>query len=477
MRLIHGLGTGILLILGRRGGLRGLPCGLVVLGLAVAGLLGGPLAARPAGAETTIIRDAEVEGIIRDWTVPLFRAAGLAPETLRLRIIADDQLNAFTTGQGRLFLNTGTLAAAETPDEIIGVIAHEVGHMAGGDVIKLKDQIEQAQVTSLITALLGAAAGAATGRGDVASGIMLGGQGVAMGQFFGFSRTQEAMADSFALRVLDDTGQSAQGLLTFFERLGDQDLLPTSSQALWARTHPLTGDRIAAVRHHVETTSAEVRPAGPDEQARHARMVAKLTSFLKSFGLTMRQYPPEDTSLPARYARAIAYYRHNDLKEALVEIDGLLADHPDDPYFHELKGQMLFENGRLEPAVASYRRAVELAPGRTLIILGLAHALVESGRPEDLAEAQEVLSPAVSHETDNPFAWWLVANAYGKDGKIPMAAYAEAERAILLGKPEEALYHVRRAMSETEKGTPFWFRLEDAEAEAENLKEKMARQR
>lgn len=475
MRLIHGPGTGILLATRGRDQSRRRLAGLALL--TALAFLAGAAGVPRAAAETTIIRDAEVEGIIRDWTVPLFRAAGMAPSTLRLRIIKDDRLNAFTTGQGRLYLHTGTLMTAEDPGEIIGVIAHEVGHMAGGDVIKLKDQIEEAQITSLLTTLLGAAAGAATGRGDVAAGIMLGGQGTAMGRFFAFSRTQEAMADAFALRVLDETGQSAAGLLAFFERLGDQDLLPTSSQDLWARTHPLTFDRIEAVRHHVNATRAQVAPPGAREQARHARMVAKLTGFLKSYGLTLRQYPPEDTSLPARYARAIAYYRHNDLEEALAEIDALLAAHPDDPYFHEIKGQMLFENGRVTPAVASYRRAVKLAPESTLIVLGLAHALVESGGPKELAEAQQVLAPAITHETENPFAWWLVANAYGRAGKIAMAAYAEAERAILLGKPDEALYHVRRAMNEAEdeRGSPFWLRLEDAEAAAENLKEKMDR--
>lgn len=445
---------------------------IVAFGLAL--LLSGAPGAAWAKDGPSLIRDAEVERIIRSYANPLLRAAGIPEETVTIRLLNDPSLNAFVTTGNRLFIHSGLLMKADNPEQVTGVIAHEIGHIAGGHVARLGDEIERAGITSLAAMALGAAAGMASGRPDVGMAAMQLGQHTAERNFFAFSRTQESSADQFALRILNQTGQSARGLLQFFDILGDQEILVASSQDPYVRTHPLTRERVATIRHHVDAVEGAIPGAPTPRQLTHHRMVAKLFAFLETQGRTLQRYPETDDSVAGRYARAIAYFRRGELDKSRPLVDGLLAESPEDPFFHELKGQMLLENSRIAEARDAYEKSYALAPDEPLIAVSLGHALVESGSPADLERAEQVLRRAISIEPRNSFAWRLMGTSMGRRGMEGQAAYAMAEYAMLTGDPAQAVYHVGKAQRIIPKSDPLWLRLEDLGQEAKRAQEKMA---
>ncbi len=430
-----------------------------------------------AAEKRTFIRDAEVENTIRTFATPVFQAAGLDPNAVRILLLADNTLNAFVAGGQNMFFHTGLLIRAEHPGQLIGVIAHETGHIAGGHLARVQDAVGNASTEAIIATLLGAAAGVATGRGDVATAITLGGQEMAMRNLLAYTRGQESSADQAALRYLESTGQSAKGLLEFFDILGDQELLVAARQDPYVRTHPLTRDRVAFVRDHVAKSNLSNVPIPPAWIEMHKRMRAKLFAFLEPPGRTFQRYRDSDASLDSRYARAIAAYRKPDMATALPLIDGLIAERPNDPYFHELKGQMLFENGRGREAIAPYRRAVELLPDSALLHLGLAQALIEQEDAGLLDEAQEHLTFAAHHEPQNSQAWRLLSIAYGREGDEGMAAYAMAEYALLTGRVSDAEYHAGKAERLLPKASPSWLRVQDIKQMAEEAKREQKRDR
>ncbi|MBL6933728.1 MAG: tetratricopeptide repeat protein, partial [Rhodospirillales bacterium] len=284
-------------------------------------------------------------------------------------------------------------------------------------------------------------------------------------------RTQESSADAAAMRMLDDTGQSARGLLEFFEILGDQELLSSKRQDPYYRSHPLTRERIDTVASFIERSPNSNKPETPDFVVRHARMKAKLQAFIEPATLTLRRYKKDDTSLESRYARAIAYYRKADLDKAIPLIDGLIADYPADPYFQELKGQILFENGHIGESIPYHENAVMMAPGSYLLRIGLAKALMENGDPEQLERAIANLHIAANADKLDPSIWWLLGTAYGKAGNMGKSSLALGEAALLTGKPADARFHAERAASLLKEGTVGWMQAQDILHALDNKKE------
>lgn len=430
-----------------------------------------------AAQKRSFIRDAEVETTIRIMATPLFQAAGLSPEAVRIFLIVDNSINAFVAGGQNMFFHTGLLIRAEHPGQLIGVIAHETGHIAGGHLARIQDAVGNAGTEALIATLLGAAAGIASGRGDVAAAITMGGQEMAMRNLLAYSRGEESAADQAAIRYLDATRQSARGLLEFFQILGDQELLVASRQDPYVRTHPLTRDRVTFVREQVELSAHADTPVQPEIAAMHARMRGKLFAFLEPPSRTFARYRATDTSLEARYARAIASYRKPDMDAALPLVDALIAEHPKDPYFHELKGQMLFENGRGREALEPYRRAVNLLPNNALLRISLAQAQIESDETALMEDARTHLNWAVQHEPESRTAWRLLAIAHGRLGDEGMAAYAMAEQALLEGRLPDATFHAGKAERLVGQGTPTWLRIQDIKEHAIQARDDRARRK
>lgn len=408
----------------------------------------------------SLIRDAEIETIIRDWATPLFQAAKLDPAAVGIHLVGDNSLNAFVAGGQHLFINTGLLMRAETPSQVIGVIAHETGHIAGGHLIRGQEALRSASTQMILAAILGVAVGIAGGGGDATVAILSGGSSVATTQFLHFSRGQESAADQAGLTYLDATKMSAEGLLEFLEILQKQDLLPASQQDAYLRTHPLTRDRVDFVRQHVNRSAYTSAEPLPKTMNNFRRMQAKLVGFMEPLRTVLRRYPNDDT-LEARYARTIAYYRRDDLDRALPMIEDLIREEPDNAYFHELRGQMLFESGRIIEALPSYEEAVRLQPQSVLLRLGLANVQLETLDPVQNRPAMENLAYAVGRERDNPHVWHLLAIGYGREESYGMSALALAEKAVSIGDDGTAVQQATRAQKLLPKGSPGWVRAQD----------------
>ena len=437
----------------------------LIVGLLIAAVAGF---GAPVRAETiSFIRDAEIESTIPNYSTPLFEAVGLDAAAVEVHLINSKRLNAFVAGGQKLFLNTGLLMAAESPNQVIGVIAHETGHIAGGHLARTHDAMRNANITSILAFVLGTAA-AVAGSPDAGMAVMAGGSALAQSTLLKYSRTQEQAADQFAVNALDSTGQSSRGLLEFLRILERQEALVSGRENPYLRTHPLAGDRIAFVGNHVANSPYSNVPSPADQIVRFARMKAKLMGFIDP-GAALKAYPEDDTSLDARYARAIAHYRRPDLPRAFAEIDSLIAEFPGDGFFLELKGQILFENGYIDDAVLSYGDAVAALPDEPLIRVGLARALVESGRREALDEAVHHLEIVVRQDSKQPQAWHLLSIAYGRTDRLGLSWLASAQRAMLTGRPKDALEFATRANKMLPNGSPGQLRAQDIEFAAKNV--------
>jgi predicted Zn-dependent protease len=397
------------------------------------------LLAAPVRAQSLqLIRDAEIEAAVAALARPIFESAGISPSGVDIYLVRDDRLNAFVAGGQNLFLYTGLLRRAENPEQLAGVIAHEAGHISGGHLVRLSDAADKAAVEQILGMVLGAAA-AVAGAPQAGGAIAMGSADFAQQGLLRYSRSQEQAADQAAVTYLDRTGIGAAGLRDFFEILDQKRMLSGAAPTPYLQTHPLTRDRIQFVDRHVEEGArSSLDDAVVD---RHARMVAKLDGFLEPPAQVRADYADRD-DIPARYARAIATYRLNDVPGAVRAVEELIGREPDNPYFRELKGQILFESGSVEAAVAPYRAAVARAPDTPLLKLGLGRALLQSGRPE---AAIDPLEAVVRAEPRNAFAWRTLGIAHGRTGDIGESNLALAEAALLQRRLDDAGLYLARA--------------------------------
>ena len=418
------------------------------------------LAAQPAHAQS-ILRDAETEALLRDISRPLIQASGLRPEDVQVVLINDDSINAFVAGGQIVYLHSGLITRAANANEVQGVIAHELGHVTGGHIIRMGEGVRAATSISILSLLLGAAAIAAGG-GEAGAAIMSMGQRAAIGNFLAFSRTQEASADQAGATYLRQAGVSGRGSLAFFERLQNQEFrLNIPQEDSYERTHPLNRERLAVLEPLYKADAAWDRPTPPELEERFQRVRAKLIGFVDDPRRTLQRYPERDRSVPARIARAYAWHRNSHPEKAIAEIDSLLAERPTDPYFLELRGQILLETGRPREALESLRRSVAQAPDQPLISAMLGHALISTEDPKHFEEAKQVLRAAVNRDNTNPFAWYQLGIVYDREGDAARAALATAERYNLIGQPALALANAEQAMLGIAVGTPDWLRAQD----------------
>lgn len=562
-----------------------------------------------------ILTDTEIEATLQEYARPILKAGGMAPDNLEIALVVDDSINAFATAGNRVFFNTGLILKADNSNEVAGVMAHEIGHIAGGHIVTAADGAAAPNAISLLATLLGVAAGIAAGSPDLGIALMMGGQRAAIGEYLSFSRGVESRADQFALQTLEASNQSAEGLYTFFNRLAGEELLITDRGDPYVRTHPMSRDRMATIRAHIERsaikrptasskietrlaqpgdtiavasdgagvelrsivaaelarmgfkvkdlgtidggaasdpdagdavgTSVETRAAKagvvvygagagmrivgaddrhpgvraapvrdeptaraareknnanvlslgarampPDQvratlkaffdtpfeddreasdlEERHQRMVAKIYAFLKPQFATLQRYPETNTSVPARYARAIAYYRRGQFDKSLPIVDDLLKDRPQDPFFWQIKGDMQLSRAKPDDAILAYREALRFMPNATEILNAKAHAMTESGDLAYAGEAQAALQRSTALKPENPYTWDLLARSYALAGNQGMSAYAAAEKAILTGQFGDVARYSMQADKLLEKGTPTWYRLQDIKIAAQN---------
>jgi len=409
------------------------------------------------------LRDAEIEAILREYSDPIFAAAGLRPEDVDIYIINDPSMNAFVAGGQRVHLNSGLIMASEKPEELKGVIAHETGHISGGHNVTRRAAMEAGAATSLISIGLGVLAIAA-GAPDAGMALIGSAQQFALLTIFKYTRNEESAADQDGLRFLEATGQSAEGLVTFMERFRYQELMSEGRRDPYFRSHPISSDRIGVMRRRAGEISARAQPQSQRAIDQLAIMKAKLIGFLEPASRVYNKYPKTDLSEPARYARAIAAYRALDITAAVSETQALIDLFPENPYYHELMGQILFENGRIRESIAPHRKSVELMPNQPLLLVNLARSLIETGEVGLVREAEDLLVTAISRERDNAFAWNQLARAYGRQNRNGDADLATAEEAYALGDIQRAFIFAQRASSKLDPSTPNGRRASDISA-------------
>ncbi len=407
-----------------------------------------------------LIRDAEIEQILRDYCDPLFEAAGLKPADVKIYIVQDESLNAAAAGGQNMFINTGLIMAAETPEELKGVIGHETGHMALGHSITRQAAYESSGGVSLVTMGLGALALFA-GAPDAAMALFASAPQFQMLSFFKHTRPEEAAADLFGVGLMEKTGQSADGNVSFMEKFRYQELMSESRREPYFRAHPISSDRVSTIAKRAKEISEKARPQTPEEILQMKMMQAKLVGFIGPANRVLSRYPSSDKSMPAKYARAIAAYRAVDIKAALTMTDELIAADPTDPYFYELKGQILFESGKAPESIPPHRKSVELAPQHALLKVNLARSLLGTKSDDDVKEAEGLLVDAISLEPDNAFAWNQLAIAYARQGRIGDADLATAEEAYNVGNMPRANVFAQRALKNLKLDTPNGQRADD----------------
>jgi len=419
------------------------------------------------GRGLPVIRDAEIENLLRDYMAPVLRAAGLAKQNVQVVILNERTFNAFVVDGRRIFVNAGALMESQTPNQIIGVLAHEAGHIAGGHLSRLRQELANAQTAAIIAVLLGAgaiAAGAASGSqnmGQVGAAALSAPQEIIRRSLLAYQRTEEQAADRAAVRYLTATGQSPKGMYDTFRRFADQLMFTSRYVDPYAQSHPMPADRVAALEVLAKQSPYWNKPDSPAMQARHDLMRAKLAGFLDRPDGVARRYPASDTSLAARYARAIAAYRFSDIRGAITQIEGLIQAQPDNPYFHELKGQALLDHGKAAEAIAPLRRAAAMAPNAALIKIMLGQALVATNNPAHAEEAIQTLRAALTREPDIPDGYAHLAMAYGRKGDYANADLASAQAAFARGDTKTARELAVRAKGRFPTGSPGWVRADD----------------
>ncbi|WP_417318145.1 M48 family metalloprotease [Emcibacter sp.] len=420
----------------------------------------GPVAQAQRGGGLSILRDAEIEKTIRDFSEPLFIAADLSPASVDTYIVNDRTLNAFVAGGQNIFIHTGLILESSDYNQLVGVIAHETGHITGGHISRFSDGLKGATAMTILGTLLGAAAIAA-GSGDAGMALMMGGQHLGTRSFLKYSRTQESAADQAGLTFLEKTQQSGEGLITFLDYLGDQELLSSYQQDPYARTHPVSIERISKLRERVTTSAWYKAPPDPLMEYKFLRMQAKLFGYLKPGETTLNKYPESDRSVYARYARAFAYHKLHQVPEAIGEVNSLISEYPKDPYFYETKGQILFENGFVREASDAYRMAVKYLPGNPLIRVSFAQALLGTEDDSLVDEALDSLKVALARDPANYFGWLQASTAWHRKGNEAMTRYASAERFLLAGDVRGAMVNAKFAMDKLPKGSSEWIRAQD----------------
>ncbi|MFA5949032.1 MAG: M48 family metalloprotease [Hyphomicrobium sp.] len=429
----------------------------------------------PASAQgLPLIRDAEIEALLNDYSQKIFRAAGLGSGRVTVRIINNDAFNAFVVDGRNVFVNTGTLMQAQTPNEVIGVIAHESGHIAGGHLAALRARIAKDQTRSLLIQILGigaliggAVAGGDGGRdiGSAGQGVLFGGNELLLRGLTSERRSQESAADQAGLRFLEATQQSGLGMLTTFERFAGQELFSDAQKDAFVRTHPVASDRLARLRQLVESSPNYATKDPPELQFRHDMMRAKLSGYIEPPITVFNRYPSTNQSLPARYARAAARFRQGGaggLEAAIADVDGLIREQPGNPYFWELKGDFLQKSARATEAIPVLRKALQLLGGDApLVSVQLAQVLVQSKNPKSTDEAITLLRKAVTREPDNATAYNTLGQAYYDKGLLPQSELARAQGLFYFGALKQSQEFARRAQAGLQPGSPEWVKADD----------------
>lgn len=423
----------------------------------------------PAVAQgPSIIRDEEIERTLEGWMAPLLEAQNMDAESVNVILVQSPNINAFVTGGANIFIYTGLIERTDTPGEVIGVLAHELGHISGGHLIRGQEALKNASYESILGTLLGIGVALATGESGAAGAISAGANSMAQRRFLAHSRVEEASADQSALTTLERAQIDPQGFYSFMEKLESEELLPTDQQSEYVRSHPLTRNRLDAIQAGIDRSKVAGQGYKDKWVEDHARMKAKLIGYINP-GHIEWQYDPRNQTIAANYARSIAAYRQDKIDLAVKLVDELIVQEPQNPYFYELKGQALVEYGRLSEGIDSYKSAHRLMKKKSpLIEAALGHALVEYAQKLPEAGKKKTLSDAILHfktslalEPNSPSTHRNIAIAYGRNGQENLAQLHLAEEAMLRREYQRATQFAKAQLPNFEENSREWLRLKD----------------
>ncbi|MGC6412152.1 MAG: M48 family metalloprotease [Candidatus Puniceispirillaceae bacterium] len=393
-------------------------------------------------SQAGLIRDAELESELEKLAMPMARSAGLP--SLKIRIVPETSYNAFVMGRDVIYVHAGLLLKARSGEEILGVFAHEIGHLAAGHVPRRSEAIQEANLATTLSALAAIAA-AASGSGDAAVGVLLGGTDQAKRRYLARSRQDEAIADEWALTLLDEHQISASGMADFMRRLASERALPESRQSEYYATHPAAHDRLHVFEDHLSQSAYSDSELPLKSQAVLMRLRGKLAAYLDRPAPLLRELRKAEPSDNTRYQLAILHYRRGNFSEALVQLDALISAHPSDPFYLELKGDILMGAAEIEAARGLYENAYRLSGQHPLIGLSLARCLIAIGQPDDLEKAATLLSRLQQSEPNWAFIYRQKAIALGRLGRLADADILLAEEALLIGDKAQARLLATRA--------------------------------
>ena len=408
----------------------------------------------------SIVRDAETEKMIRDYATPIWRAAGLVPSAVEVHLVLDPTINAFVAGGQHLFINTGLITQVDSPMELYGVIAHETGHMAGGHLARGGEAMGKLALPYYASMIAGLGAIIA-GAGDAGMAIMAGGAQVAQRSVLAYSRQQEGSADQAGATYLKRAHLSGKGMLELFEQFRDQEALSTTSQDPFVRSHPISEDRLASLEQRVKASPYYDTPDSPQSIHEFKMVQAKLNGFVDDPSTTFNRYPKSDQSDFAHYARAVAYHKMGANEKAQAELAPLISKMPNDPYLWELKGQIEYEGGKVDASIPSYKMAHSLDPNEPQISLALAQSMLATDNNAYINDALALLKKSIAGDSSNPFAFYQIAIAYGRQNKIGMAELSTAQYYEAIGSSRDAFGHAQKAQTLLKQGTPEWIRAQD----------------
>jgi predicted Zn-dependent protease len=428
------------------------------LALAVVVALGG--AGQAAGQGLPLIRDTEIEQLLNDYAQPIFKVApNMGGGRVAVRIVRNESFNAFVMDGRSVFMHTGTLAQADTPNQVIGIIAHEVGHITGGHVAQMQARLARESTRMLLLRALGIGVAIATGRGEAIAAA----DEVVIRSFLAERRLQEGAADQAGLSFLTATRQSGRGMLETFERFAQQEYISDAQKDPFVRSHPVATARLQQLRDRVERSPFFNQKDPPELQLRHDLMRAKLAGYLDPPRTIENRYPQSDRSLPARYARAIGrFFRGGPgaLEQSVAEVDALIRERPAHPYFYELKGDLLMRAGKIQDAIPPLRHALKLTQGANLIQVQLATALLATNDPAVVEEAATMLRKSLIGD-QNSRGFRALADASFRQGKPAEAEASMAQAHMLEGDLKQAQIFAKRAVRGLTANSPLWIKMDD----------------
>jgi peptidase family M48 len=397
-----------------------------------------------SAASISLISDEETEQFLARQLRPVFKAADIPFNRNNIYIVNDDSLNAFVGDGNNMFVHTGTLMKANDENEVAGVLAHETGHIMGGHILRQKIKLQNMQQISLASMLAAGAAAAATGRADAAIAIMMGTQSSMLNAMLAYQVEEERSADESAVKLLQKTEQSPAGMRNFMKKIDRQNRLNGIAENPYFRTHPVTAERISFLNNAVRQSPF---PAPTQPSNEFLRIKAKLSAFMEEPRKVLQKYPPSDKSTPARYAQAIVFFRMLKLNQSLKILNELIAEEPENPYFHELKGQIFMETGKIKPARTEYQKALSLLPNSALFQINLAQAVLEDNpNRNELEHTAEILNKSLLQRPDT-YGWLLLSRAYGGLNDAANSNYAAAEYSLRIGAAETARRQANTALT------------------------------